>query len=157
MLSAVRRAALALLLSIGCEERVTLDLELQGDDCTPEALSQIAYLSVDVYGNDAQGNPCLLNQRCVSDVDVPRPAQSVEDLGRALREVEPPLIDAPYEGTRSVGVLGRREEDGFCLFTRDEGQLPACGFADLADARDGILTIRMSCGSCPDREIPFCE
>ncbi len=142
------RVALALAVVAGCggsTEDVTLSLSA-GASCEPPALAPITVVSVEVYG-DRNGDLCILNQRCVFNLDEP---QTAEDLADALRAANPPLVDFEADGARAIGVIGHATS---CWGANDR---VACGFNDLAEASGGELPIQLACGTCDDAEIPFC-
>lgn len=148
-------SALALVGATACASESTdidLDLELLDGGCSESALAEISVLSLEVYGGNDDGDMCTLAKRCVFDVDLQTPPQSVADLEAALQGLEQPIIDVDASDARFLAVIGRRRLDG--CFAGDEH--PVCGFADLADGDDGALQLNMRCEPCPATEFPLC-
>ena len=143
---------LALVL-LGCAppQTETVALTVRAGSCEPPALSQIRMLSIDVYGFDGDGQRCVLQQRCVSDIaiaaDADDPAAEIETILNAQTQ---PLTDTRREGAAWIGISGRSTLD--CFAPPDV----LCAFADLADTADGSLDIALSCGDCPQMAWPFC-
>jgi len=75
---------------------------------------------------------------------------SEAEIGEALADVSQPLIDVEEQGAMVLAVIGHTAS---CFRYDDQAM---CGFADLADADDGILDVQLECDACPPEEIPFC-
>jgi hypothetical protein len=121
------------------------ELALTQGNCQEAQLAQVSVLSVEVYGRH-DGDLCVLRQRCIFNVD----AMSVADIGEAMADANQPLIDVEQDGAMVLAVIGHTSS----CFSYDDQAM--CGFADLADAGDGILDVQLECQACPAEEIPFC-
>lgn len=138
---------------LGCAPAATetVALAVRAGSCEPPDLSQIRMLSVEVYGFDDGGERCVLQQRCIWDVDIAAdaadPATEIEALLNAQTQ---PLTDTRREGAAWIGISGRSTLD--CFAPPDV----LCAFADLSNAADGTLDISLSCGDCPGRVWPHC-
>lgn len=144
-------ARLGLLLALtGCptaeDEVVALTL-VDDASCTPERLTALASVSVEVYGVD-DGALCTLARRCVTLDGVTTPA----GLEAALRAAMQPLVDTALDQARQIAVLGHDR------LGCGEGDRELCGFADVADVEGDALTVALRCGPaiCPDSVPPFC-
>lgn len=144
----MKRLAVLCALAACTPDDSTLALELSADaTCTADALSAVASLSLEVYG-DADGTLCTLARRCVTLADI----TSLDDLTAALRAAMQPLIDTDLDDTRQIAVLGHDR------LGCGEADRLLCGFTDLADADDDVLAVPLRCDAadCPLEVPPFC-
>lgn len=148
LLRSARLAALVSSVAIavggGCaEDALVVELELVDGGCTPEQLSAVKMLSVDVFGFRNSDETCNLQKRCA---DVLEPPGSVEALSEILADQpQQPLIDTARAGATQINVVGRTEA-GSCFKAE---AFPVCGRADLAGVEeDGLLRITMRCDDC---------
>ncbi|MCA9652064.1 MAG: hypothetical protein KC501_19260 [Myxococcales bacterium] len=120
-------------------------------DATPveSRLGELGVLSVEVYGVRETTTLCTLARRCLYPLDLGSP-QTSADLQAALREVEP-LVEVDAAAAHQVAVIGR--PGGLC---DERGPFLACGFADLATAHGGELTVGLAEGQCPTTLPEFC-
>ncbi len=138
---------------VGCGEEVEeLALRLDEEDCTPAILGEIAILSIEVYGNDEDAGMCALSRRCLFDVDVPEPLETLEDMEAVLRDANQPLIDIERAGANYLKIVGRRNASG--CWSGDNHH--ACGTADLADADGDELPVVIRCEPCLEEDVPLC-
>lgn len=125
-----------------------LSLEVDATALEPR-LAELSALSVEVYGLRETTTLCTLARRCLYPIDLGSPRSS-DDLQAALRQVEP-LVEVDAAQAHQIAVVGR--PGGLC---DERGPFLACGFADLATARDGALTVVVAEGQCPESLPEFC-
>lgn len=144
----MKRLLLLLALAACTPGPTTLELEFTADaTCTPDRLTALASLSIEVYG-DAAGDLCTLARRCVTLADI----TTIDQLTAALRAAMQPLIDTDLADTRQIAVLGHDR------LGCGEADRLLCGFTDLADADDDVLGVPLRCDAadCPLEVPPFC-
>lgn len=112
-------------------------------------LAELGVLSVEVYGVRDTTTLCTLARRCLYPVDLGMP-QTGADLQAALRRIEP-LVEVDGAVAHQIAVVGR--PGGLC---DERGPFLACGFADLATAQGGELTVAVAEGQCPQTLPEFC-
>lgn len=133
-------------------EPTVVAIDLTDDpSCSTQALAQISSVSIEVYG-DAGGALCTIARRCVT---IEAPA-GLAEIASALKTATQPLIDVGISGTRQIAVLGHTR------LGCGEGDRVLCGFVELADVEDDILSIPVHCERadeaprCPAAVPPFC-
>lgn len=144
----VRLWAAGMLCATGCSSSHRIDLALEDGDatCTAAQLDEVRVISVELLGK-AGGALCSLGKRCVFDVGT---IASMDDVVGLLAEANQPLVDIEDEDAHTIAILGHT---GSCWGADD---LAMCGYADLAEERDGVLEVALGCGACAPADIPFC-
>jgi hypothetical protein len=153
-----RVLSLALLLAACEADTLAFDLVMTAPGCAASSFEQVSYIEIAVYG-EHDGERCVLDQRCLWDVDELAPLEDVDDFADAMRAANEPLVSGLREGAQHIEVNGR---DSDCyLNASPSGPLPdhpMCGGNDFDEVDDGELPVVLTCAAdrCPRKEVPLC-
>jgi hypothetical protein len=125
---------------IGCQTPTSDVTVLVSGTCQRAQLADVEVLSVELFGVDDEGGECALARRCAYEAG---PFESIEDVADALGALPQPVLDVTDPDAHTLAVFGHASS----CFADEEPPL-VCGFADLADAGDGTVEVRLHCGDC---------
>ena len=144
-----RGLPLVLVLAACAAETLEIDLLIEAPDCAPSSFEQVSNIEIAVFG-EHDGQPCLLDQRCLWQVDLEYGTlEGVDDFESAMRAANPPLVSGLLAGAQHVKVNGRESD----CYANDETlpSHPMCGGNDFAEVEDGSLPIVLTCDPEPCR------
>jgi hypothetical protein len=120
------------------EDDLSLELAIPLGTCEVADLGEVAALSVEVWGFEADGRPCAMAARCIP---VRETMTSLDDLYRVLQEEEQPLVDTTRASSPLLYLKGHTTQD--CFIGEN---VSMCGFGSINGG--GVIELPLDCGAC---------
>ena len=130
--------ALAALAFACADDDVTLELSISLGSCEVADLSDINFLTVEVWGYESDGRACALSARCIP---VPETMTSLDDLHQVLQDVRQPLTDTPLSGSVLLYLKGHTTTN--CL---KGNNVSICALGSIDSG--GVFELPLKCQAC---------